>query len=160
MRLDVASGDQAEVAWSTYTSDRVGRPRMFLPQGYQPEPFRNGGGATPAYVFSNRPGMEMSNPEDHLFELHRDGDRFVVDYAGGSGPVTIRLAGVDRPVRLRAPRGNALTETDPYWIRGWLDDTQVIVAGDSGDLMLCPLPDGRCRIAVENIGVLGFQGRG
>jgi hypothetical protein len=146
MRLDTATGTQVAVPWASYVADRGSRPRMFFPARYLPVATDNG-------FPSEHPGQET-------VDLHREGGRFVADYDGGRGQVTVRLEGRPQPLRLRPPRG-FVNDTNLYWITGWLDDQHVVVRADNREeLAVCRLPDGPCRIAVRHAPIMDFGGRG
>ena len=73
----------------------------------------------------------------------------MADYYGGSGAVTVRRAGAEERVRLRPPPGYS-NDTNLLLMVGWLDDERVVLRADNkDDLLVCRLPDGRCRIAVR-----------
>jgi hypothetical protein len=146
MRLNVVTGAQTKVPWSAYVSDRLSRPRMFFAQTY-----------TADYPYNPTPG---DHPGEERVDFHRDGDRLVADYYGGRGTVTVRLAGTDERVRLRPPPGYH-NDTNLWVMVGWLDDSRVVVRADNkDDLLVCRLPDGRCRIAARDVQQADFGSRG
>ena len=87
------------------------------------------------------------------------GRRLVSEYAGDPAPLT-RTNGEE--IRLRLPGGYTLTDTGAG-VSYWLDDEHVVLAaGDSGsdlgnvhgDVLVCPLPDGVCRVARRDVSLV------
>ena len=145
MRLDVGTGTQAKVPWPAYVGDRLSRPRMFFASTY-----------TADYPYNPTPG---DHPGEEGVGVHRDGDRLVADYYGGSGAVTVRRAGTDERVRLRPPAG--YHAVNDFFMVAWLDDARVVLMADNkDDLLICRLPDGRCRVAAKGPLYADFGGRG
>ena len=146
MRLNVATGAQTKVPWSAYVADRLSRPRMFFASTY-----------TADYPYNPTPG---DHPGEEGVAFHRDGDRLAADYYGGSGAVTVRRAGAEERVRLRPPPGY-FNDTNLWLMVGWLDDARVVLRADNkDDLLVCRLPDGRCRIAVRGVQQADFGSHG
>lgn len=146
MRLDTATGTQTKVPWSTYVTDRLNRLRMFFPSTYEPD-----------FPYNAFPG---EHPGAETVGFHREGDRLVPDFYGGSGPVNIRRAGKLERVRLRMPVGYPRDGTS-WSMPGWLDDGRVVLQAEHlADLLVCRLPDGRCRIAVRGVDQADFGSHG
>jgi hypothetical protein len=143
MRLNVATGAQTKVPWRAYVSDRLSRPRMFFASTY-----------TADYPYNPTPG---DHPGEESVGFHRDGDRLVADYYGGSGAVTVRRAGNEELVRLRLAAG--YPEVDDFVMVGWLDDHRVVLQAYNS-LLVCRVPDGRCRTVVKGPVLADFSGRG
>ena len=53
-----------------------------------------------------------------------------------------------RALRLRLPAGYHAKTTTPFTIFEWLNDDTVALVGGGADILTCPLPTGRCVIAV------------
>ncbi len=146
MRLDVATGTQAKVRWPAYVSDRLSRPRMFFASTY-----------TSDLPYNPTPG---DHPGAETVAFHRDGDRLVADYNGGEGAITVHREGIEERVRLRPPPGYT-TDTNLWFMLGWLDDARVVLRADNkDDLLVCRLPDGRCRITVRGVQQADFGSHG
>jgi hypothetical protein len=83
----------------------------------------------------------------------------VADYYGGSGAVTVRRAGNEELVRLRLAAG--YPKVDDFFMVGWLDDHRVVLQADNDNsLLVCRLPNGRCRTVVRGPVLADFGGRG
>lgn len=145
MRLDTSTGIQAKVPWSVYTSDRRNQPRMFVrstnPPDYPYNPFPQG-----------RPGAVT-------VEFGRVGDRLgVVDENGDA--VAVQLASTGKPVRLRLPAGYH-HDVELFFLQMWLDDDRLAISADNrGDVLICRLSSGQCRVAVRGPMDYSFGGHG
>jgi hypothetical protein len=74
-------------------------------------------------------------------------------------PERPRVASTGKPLNLRIPAD--YSASDYFGITQWLDDDRMVVsAEDAGDLFVCRLSSGRCRIAVTGSPLTGFHGRG
>jgi hypothetical protein len=47
-----------------------------------------------------------------------------------------------------------------FGIFQWLDDDHVAMWSEDGSLLVCPVPDGRCRTTVKHGGIISFAGHG
>jgi hypothetical protein len=148
MRFDVATGQQA-VTWDSYWTTRSSWPRTLMSPPHGKEIADANG------VRVVRPPHADPKLDDSFgFGLH--GTRLV---GGDRGlDVTVQLAQTREPLRLLMPAG--YPSGTSFGITQWLDDNHLVMRADDGSLLVCPLPDGRCRTAVRNGGITGFGGRG
>jgi hypothetical protein len=137
-RFDVATGQQAAVSWESYWATRSSWPRTLMSPPHGEE-------IADAY------GVRVVRPphadpklfDDYSFRL--EGTRLVGDDRGVD--VTVRLARTGEPLRVRVP---ASSPSDRYFsITQWLDDYHLVMAAEDGSLLVCRVPDGRCRTTVQ-----------
>jgi hypothetical protein len=146
MRLDVSTGRQLQIPWASYVADRRSRPRT--PVSPQIEEIDDGRVVTPGHA-------EPKFSEG--FTFRPDGTHLLGD--DGTVEVTVRVARTGKPLKLRVCPG--YTDADFFGIIQWIGDDRVVVsAEDAGDLFICRLSSGRCRIAVTGSPLTGFNGRG
>jgi hypothetical protein len=150
MRLDVSTGQQAEVTYAMFRADRSSWPRTLR----SPQLEEIAVGDTEKVV---RPPHAAP----------RLGDSFGFRLAGRTGLVaddgsvatTVRLARTGAPLRLRVRPGYPADAS--FVINQWLDDDRVVMhVQDPDGLLVCRLPDGQCRPTVEGRFVINFGGRG
>jgi len=72
--------------------------------------------------------------------------------------VTVRLAQTGQRLQVRMPA--RYPSGTAFGITQWLDDNHVVMWSEDGSLLICPVPDGRCRTIVEHGGIISFAGRG
>lgn len=145
-RFDTATGRQVPVSWATYWAVRASWSRTLMSP--QIEEIGDGTVVKP-------PVADPKLGDSAGFRLV--GDRLAGD--DGTVPVTVRLARTGEPLRLRVPRG--FGADGPIEIAQWLDDDHVVMGAQDPDVLLvCRLPDGQCRPAVEGRVIGGFGGRG
>ncbi len=140
MRFDTSTHLQERVTTSSYELDGRSRPRTFVT--------RDNSGSGPHGL------VQVST-----IELLREGSRLVPgDHNGGT--TTAQVTSTGEPVRLRLPIGYAANSRFTMFM--WLDDDRVALVG-GGDvherdgILVCPLPDGRCRAAATGKVVVGFS---
>jgi hypothetical protein len=134
-RFDVASGETTKITLAELDTEMGTRPRMFA---------RAASGNEPGYV----EGTNFRQVGSRLVTVNSDGDTHLTRTNGDE-------------VRLRLPNGYttpALEEGgDAIGTSQWLDDDHIVVwategggdlPGQQGDLLVCRLPEGVCRVAV------------
>jgi hypothetical protein len=146
MRFDVRTGQQAAVSWESYWATRSSWPRTLVSPPHGKE-IADGRVVRP-------PHADPTLGDSFGFQLH--GTRLVGGDFGVA--VTVRLARTGAPLQLRMP---ARYPSGRYFgITQWLDDDHVVMWAEDGALLVCRLPDGRCRTTVRHGGITGFGGRG
>lgn len=149
MRFEVATSQQVAVSWETYWATRRGWPRTLMSPPHGKEVTDADG-----VRVVRPPHADPELSDDYGFRL--DGTRLVGD--DRAVDVTVRLARTGEPLRLRMPAGYP---TGSYFgITQWLDDSHLVMWAEDGALLVCRVPDGRCRTTVEHGGITGFAGRG
>jgi hypothetical protein len=136
-RFDTATRTESEVAWEAFVAERRSRPGVVVGRYDGDAPVRG-----------------LVDYGDLAFDRH--GDRLVSD--SRAVDVRPRLAGSHRPVRLRVPADQPATR---FSLVQWLDGDRVVLIGyrglhgqgtelnDAGDLLVCQLSTGSCRVQVH-----------
>jgi hypothetical protein len=146
MRFDVRTGQQAAVSWESYWATRSSWPRTLVSPPHGKE-IADGRVVRP-------PHADPTLGDSFGFQLH--GTRLVGGDFGVA--VTVRLARTGAPLQLRMPP--RYPSGRYFGITQWLDDYHVVMWAEDGALLVCRLPDGRCRTTVRHGGITGFGGRG
>jgi hypothetical protein len=98
-----------------------------------------------------------ADPElNDKYSFRLEGTRLLGDDYGVE--VSVRLAQTGQPLQVRMPAG--YPSGSYFGITQWLDDNHVVIWSEDGSLLVCPLPDGRCRTIVKHGGIFSFAGRG
>lgn len=129
VRLDLTTGAQTPVSPEDYLADVGSRPaRSFLishaEQGFELYEIVEGAG--------------------RQFDVHRGRLRPM-----GMQPIEVRDGLTGDRLALQAPEG--YPDTNPVWLVQWLDDDSVVIfdpAAEQDRLLVCPVPEGTCEIAV------------
>ena len=149
MRFDVTTGQQTTVSWASYWAARHSWSRTLMspPHGVEVSDSSGTHVVRPPHA-----DPELNDTFGFQFDgTHLQGGDFGV-------PVSVRLARTGQPLQLRVPAGYP---TGSYFgISQWLDDDHVVMWSEDGSLLVCPVPDGRCRTVVEHGGVISFAGHG
>lgn len=149
MKFDVTTGQQTTVSWESYWATRRGWPRTLMSPPHGEE-------------ISDANGTHVVRPPHADPELNDsygfrlEGTRLLGDDRGVE--VSVRLAQTGQPLQLRMPDG--YPSGSYFGITQWLDDNHVVVWSEDGSLLVCPVPDGRCRTTVKHAGIISFAGHG
>jgi hypothetical protein len=147
VRFDVATGETTKITLAELDAELSTRARMFVEKD-----------ADPAI---NEPGFTDGASSRQV------GRRLTAITSGGNpltpnggDPLTLTRTNGDE-VRLQLPSGFTVlgqqNDESVITLSQWLDDDHIVVWADdgggdlpakSGDLLVCPLPDGTCRVAV------------
>lgn len=149
MRFDVTTGQQTTVSWESYWATRRSWSRTLMspPHGVE---------------ISDASGTHVVRPPHADPELNDkygfrlEGTRLL---GGDYGvDVTVRLAQTGQRLQVRMPA--RYPSGTAFGITQWLDDNHVVMWSEDGSLLVCPVPDGRCRTIVKHGGIISFAGRG
>jgi len=149
MRFDVTTGQQTAVPWESYWATRRSWSRTLITPPHGEE-------------ISDTSGTHVVRPPhadpelNDTYGFRLDGTRLLGDDYGVE--VSVRLAQTGQPLQVRVPAG--YPSGSYFGITQWLDDDHVAMWADDGSLLVCPVPDGRCRTVVKHGGITSFAGHG
>jgi hypothetical protein len=147
VRYDVAGDSIARVPWARYDEDLRSRPRTIVgpDRGTPPAP-----GTVPL--------------DDPVFA--REGTDLIARDYDGAGELTLIAGSTGEPIRLRVRSG--ATEATRFELSQWLDDDRLVLfaytdpyggseVADEGDIFVCVLLTGNCRLEVQGQAGTAYQ---
>jgi len=149
MRFDVTTGQETKVPWESYWATRRSWSRTLMSPPHGKEISDTNG----THVV-RPPHADPELNDKYGFRL--EGTRLLGDDYGVE--VSVRLAQTGQPLQVRMPAG--YPSGSYFGITQWLDDNHVAMWSEDGSLLVCPLPDGRCRTTVKHGGIISFAGHG
>jgi hypothetical protein len=149
IRFDVTTGKQTKVPWESYWATRRSWSRTLMspPHGYEIS------GTSGTHVV-RPPHADPELNDKYGFRL--EGTRLLGDDYGIE--VSVRLAQTGQPLQVRIPAG--YPSGSYFGISQWLDDNHVVMWYEDGALLVCPVPDGRCRTMIKHGAIISFAGHG